>query len=161
MKNLCGQIMRSLSCPDKVPVSILLKPIAIQRIFTKRTRIINRDYLQRLTALKIYSLEDEEKARLLSLAKKFWFFSLSSMFLIEKIDRSSGITLKLPPENYIVLRENFGYRDTPSPNNFQAALNEHQDKLPDEQTTQSRQRRAVTSSTFIFGTREDKLWKTI
>ena len=79
------------------------------------------------------------------------------MFLIEKIDRSSGITLKLPPDNYIVLRENFGYRDTPSPNNFQAALNEHQDKLPDEQTTQSRQRRAVTSSTFIFGTREDKL----
>ena len=63
--------MRSLSCLGKVPVSILLKPIAIQRISTKRTRIINKDYLQRLTALKIYSLEDEEKARLLSLAIKF------------------------------------------------------------------------------------------
>ena len=79
------------------------------------------------------------------------------MFLIENIYRSSGITLKLTPENYIVLRENFGYRDTPSPNNFQAALNEHQNILPDEQPTQSRQRRAVTSSIFIFGTREHKL----
>ena len=57
----------------------------------------------------------------------------------------------------IVLQENFGNSDTHHHQIVsKTALDEHQNILPDEQITQSRQRRAVTSNIFTCALREDE-----